>query len=177
MVISDFAPFSMRFSSSMMVYAVKQMQMCPFYPVAEPVVDWTYSEVKLVHPEGTFDEPKIGVVGNDLFCRERGVGVIALFPVPCCIGLVLLHVDADGHLAFHLEIFVVAPVVDVLLCQPAAGHKQAEEYLRAGVFAVLRETASAQVVLLCGLKIQRGHVIEADGYVVTDHLLNICLCH
>ena len=34
MVISDFAPFSMRSSSSMIVYAVKQMQMCP-YPLAE----------------------------------------------------------------------------------------------------------------------------------------------
>ena len=79
-----------------------------FYPVAEPVVDWTYSEVKVVHPESTFDEPKIGVVGNDFFCRGRSVGDITLYPVLCSIGLVLLHVDADGHLALHLEIFVVA---------------------------------------------------------------------
>ena len=57
-----------------------------------------------------------------------------------------------------------------------AGNEQTEEYLRAGVLAVLREAAFAQVILLCGLKIQRGHVIEADGYAVAGHLLGIRVC-
>ncbi|MBR5653444.1 MAG: hypothetical protein IKX22_05120 [Prevotella sp.] len=44
----------------------------------------------------------------------------------------------------------------------ANGHQQAEEYLGIAVAAILGEPTHAQVVLVGGLEVERGHVVEHD---------------
>ena len=51
--------------------------------------------------------------------------------------------------------------------------EQAEEYLWAGVFAVLRESAFAQLVFLRRLKIQRRQVVEANRHLAANDLLRM----
>ena len=49
--------------------------------------------------------------------------------------------------------------------------KQTKENLWARVFAVLRETALAEIVLLCSLEVQSRHVIEHHTYSTTANFL------
>lgn len=93
-----------------------------FYSVSEPMENGTHCKVKFVHPECPLNKPKVGVVGYDFFCCEGGIGHVALNPVPCSVGFILLHVDGDSHLSLHPEILVVSPVVDILFREPTAGN-------------------------------------------------------
>ena len=92
----------------------------PLYPVPEPVEDGSDLQVGLVHAERPLDAPQVGIPGYDLLVREAGVRDIALDAIPSLVRAELGVVDGDFHVPFHLQILVVALVVDVGLGQPSA---------------------------------------------------------
>ena len=92
----------------------------PLYPVPEPVEDGSDLQVGLVHAERPLDAPQVGIPGYDLLVREAGVRDIALDAVPSLVCAELGVVDGDFHVPFHLQVLVVALVVDVCLGQPSA---------------------------------------------------------
>ena len=92
----------------------------PLNPVPEPVEDGSDQQVGLVHAERPLDAPQVGIPGYDLLVREAGVRDIALDAVPSLVRAELVVVDGDFHVPFHLQVLVVALVVDVCLGQPSA---------------------------------------------------------
>ena len=92
----------------------------PLYPVPEPVEDGPDQQVGLVHAERPLDAPQVGIPGYDLLVREAGVRDIALDAVPSLVRAEPVVVDGDFHVPFHLQVLVVALVVDVGLGQPSA---------------------------------------------------------
>ena len=88
-----------------------------FYPVTQPVVDWPDGQVEFVESECPFDIPKVAIAVKYLTGFQLCVRHISLDAVPCSVGLVFLQVNGYVHLALQLQVFVVATVVDALLCQ------------------------------------------------------------
>lgn len=84
------------------------------------MVDRADTQVGLVHLEGPLDEPEVVVVFNDLLWNHRGVGDVGLDAVPDSVCLKLGIVDGYLDLALHVQVLVVAPVVDVVLGQTAS---------------------------------------------------------
>ena len=87
----------------------------PLNPVAQAVVHRADLKVRLIHPESTLNKPQIMVVGNHFFIGQLGIGHISFETIPDCILLKSLKIDTYGSFALKPEVFIVAPIVDVLL--------------------------------------------------------------
>ena len=72
-------------------------------------------KVCFVHSESTLNKPQIMVVGNHFFISQLGVGYISFEAIPDCISFKSLKVDTYDGFALKPEVFIVAPIVDVLL--------------------------------------------------------------
>ena len=89
--------------------------------VEQPMVNWPYSEIGLVHAECPFDKVQVAVILGNLLILDLTVGNVSLKPVQSCVLGYLIVVYGDGRFPLQGEEPVVASVVDGCLRDLAAG--------------------------------------------------------
>ena len=71
--------------------------------VEQPMVDWPYGEVGLVHAKCPFDKRQIAVILNNFLVLDLAVGHISLQSVQSCVLDYFVLVYGDGSLTFQGE--------------------------------------------------------------------------